>query len=47
MTYMDSVMQRISNILYNSQWESTKKEDIVRSLQSMMDEYNEATGKNI
>ena len=47
MTYLDSVFHRISNIVYNAQWDSTKKEDIVRSLKSMLDEYNEATGKNI
>jgi hypothetical protein len=40
-------MIRISNLIYNSQWENTTKEELTKHLQYMLDEYNEATGKNI
>lgn len=45
--YLEMVMHDLSNIVYNSQWESTKKEDIVSSLINIIDEYNRLTSKDI
>jgi len=43
--YVESIMVRISNIIYNSQWESTTKKEIVKCLKDILAEYNEVTGK--
>lgn len=47
MTYTEYVMKLIANIIYNSQSEGISKQDIVNSLKIILEEYNEATGKNI
>lgn len=47
MDYLKFTIITLSNLIYNSQWESTKKEDLVKHLKNIVDEYNKRTGENI
>jgi uncharacterized protein Yka (UPF0111/DUF47 family) len=45
--YLDSVMYRLSNIVFNgSQSSYCSKEEIIDALYNIVDEYQKATGKN-
>jgi len=40
--YLEMVMSHLSTIVYNSQWDSTSKEDIVKSLKGIIRDYEDA-----
>jgi len=40
--YLEAVMSQLSNIVYNSQWDSTSKEDIIKSLKGIIRDYEDA-----
>lgn len=48
MDYLEYVMRRLANVAYNGKNSNQyTKEDVVKAVESIINEYNEATGKNI
>jgi hypothetical protein len=47
MDYLEWVMRRLSNIVYNSQWNSVNKEEIVESLANIVKEYEKDYKKDM